>query len=62
MGSEAEREASGDLRPSLEERYASQEDYVARVQAAAAALVADRLILEEDVARVVEAAKADRIR
>ena len=58
----AEREASGDLRPSLEERYASQEDYVARVQAAAAALVADRLILEEDAARVVEAAKADHIR
>ena len=58
----AEREASGDLRPSLEERYASKEDYLAKVQAAAEALVADRLMLEEDVARVVEAAKADRIR
>src|SRR5262249_46172696 len=33
------REASGDPRPSIEERYASKEDYLRRVQQAAEALV-----------------------
>jgi hypothetical protein len=35
-----EREASGDPRPSLEERYGGRDAYVAPVRAAAAALVA----------------------
>lgn len=57
----AEREASGDARRSLEERYASADDYAAKVQAAAEALVAERLMLDEDVALVVEQAKASGI-
>lgn len=53
-----EREAAGDPRPSLEERYGSRESYIARVEAAAAALVADRLLLPADAAVYVKAAKA----
>lgn len=52
-----EREAAGDPRPSLEERYGSREAYVARVEAAAAALVAERLLLPADAAVYVKAAK-----
>jgi hypothetical protein len=43
-----EREAAGDPRPSLEERYGSREAYAATVRAAAAALVAQRLLLPSD--------------
>ncbi len=52
-----EREAAGDPRPSLEERYGDREAYVAKVEAAAAALVAERLLLPSDVAGYVEAAE-----
>jgi hypothetical protein len=52
-----EREAAGDPRPSLEERYGSREAYVDRVEAAAAALVADRLLLPADAAVYVKAAR-----
>jgi hypothetical protein len=45
----AEREAAGDPRPSIAERYASREDYLARVRAAAVALAAQRYMLGEDV-------------
>jgi hypothetical protein len=45
----AERAASGDPRPSIEERYRSREDYLARVREAARALVAERYMLPEDV-------------
>jgi hypothetical protein len=44
------RQASGDPRPSLAERYATPAAYVAAVRAAAEALVAERLLLAEDVA------------
>jgi hypothetical protein len=54
----AEREKSHDPRPSLEERYAGRDDYVAKVTAAADALVAARLLLAEDRDRYVAAAKA----
>jgi len=53
----SDREASGDPRPSLEERYANREAYVARVEAAAAALVADRLLLPADAEAYVKAAR-----
>jgi Alpha/beta hydrolase domain len=53
----AEREAAGDPRPSLDERYGSRDAYVARVEAAAAALVADRLLLAADAAVYVKAAR-----
>lgn len=54
----ADRERSGDPRPSLEERYGTRDAYVAKVKAAADALVAARLILAEDAARYVAAAAA----
>jgi Alpha/beta hydrolase domain len=54
----ADREASGDPRPSIEERYASRADYVAKVKAAADALVAERLLLPADAAAYVKAAEA----
>src|SRR5207249_1885103 len=43
------REASGDPRPSIEERYRSRDGYLERVRRAAAALVAQRFMLEEDI-------------
>jgi hypothetical protein len=55
----AEREASGDPRPSLEERYGSRQAYVAKVKAAADALVAERLLLPPDAAAYVRAAESN---
>jgi hypothetical protein len=52
-----EREAAGDPRPSLEERYGSRDTYVAKVKAAAEALVADRLLLPSDAAAYTRAAE-----
>ena len=52
----AEREAADDPRPSLAERYGTRAAYVARVEAAAAALVAERLLLPADAAAFVKAA------
>jgi hypothetical protein len=54
----AAREASGDPRRAVEERYASKDDYLAQVRAAAEDLVAQRYMLEEDVDRVVSVAAA----
>ena len=45
----AQREADGDPRPSLEDRYATREDYLEQVSAAASALVAQGYLLEEDL-------------
>ena len=57
-----EREAARDPRPSLDERYGSREAYVAKVQAAAEALVAERLLLPADADAYVKAAKeCDRL-
>ena len=53
----AERLAAGDPRPSLEERYGSHAAYVARVEAATAALVEARLLLAEDADRIRAAAR-----
>ena len=52
----ADREASGDPRLSIEERYASREDYLRQVREAAQALVEARYLLAEDVHGVVERA------
>ena len=54
----AERERTGDPRPSLEERYGSRAAYVEQVRAAAAALAAGRWLLQEDADRYVGAARA----
>ena len=55
----AAREASGDPRLSIAERYKSGADYVAKVQAVVAALLADRLILPEDAETYVERARRE---
>jgi hypothetical protein len=52
----AEREAAGDPRPSLEERYSSKEDFLTRVRAAAATLAREGYLLESDVELSVAAA------
>ena len=52
----AEREASGDPRRAIDERYASKADYLARVRTAAETLVRDRYLLAEDIGRVVAVA------
>jgi hypothetical protein len=49
----AEREHTGDPRLSLEERYPTKEVYVAAVRKAAESLVAERLLLPEDAARLI---------
>jgi hypothetical protein len=56
----AEREASGDPRPSLEERYGSHEVYIANVKIAAARAVKERFLLPEDADRLIaQAAVSD---
>ena len=52
----ADREAAGDPRASIEERYADRDDYLEKVAQAAADLVAEGYLLEEDVQEVVELA------
>jgi hypothetical protein len=53
---QAEREASGDPRCSIEERYASKEDYLRQVQQAAEALVQQGYLLAEDLPTITEQA------
>ena len=53
----AEREQSGDSRPSIEERYSSRQDYLQRVRRAASDLVRDRFVLPADVEGVVAQAE-----
>ena len=58
--SRAERHAADDPRDSLEERYGSRDAYVAKVEAAAAALIAERLLLPADAeAYAAAAARCD---
>jgi hypothetical protein len=54
----AQRQAAGDPRPSLEERYPKHADYVAKVTAAANSLVARRLLLQEDANFLINQANA----
>ena len=48
----AEREQSGDSRPSIEERYTNRQDYLQRVRRAAS-LVRQRFVLDSDVEALV---------
>jgi len=57
-----ERLATGDPRPSIEERYASKEAYVAAFRKAAGELVAQRFLLADDAARLIGEAERDGIR
>ncbi|HEX6512288.1 MAG TPA: alpha/beta hydrolase domain-containing protein, partial [Chloroflexota bacterium] len=54
----AEREAKGDPRPSIEERYPSHDAYVDGVRSCCDKLVTQRLLLEEDASLLVERARA----
>ena len=52
------RMSSSDPRPSISERYASKDDYLARVRSAADSLVIERYLLDQDVETcVAQAAK-----
>ncbi len=53
------RQAAGDPRPSIAERYANGGAYVAKVEAVVTALRADRLILAEDADRYLERARRE---
>jgi len=53
---DSERNASGDPRPSIAERYRDRDDYVAKARAAAEQLAAERYILAEDIELAVELA------
>ncbi|HYC47527.1 MAG TPA: alpha/beta hydrolase domain-containing protein [Burkholderiales bacterium] len=57
----AEREANGDARLSLEERYGSHARYVERYEAAVRKLVAERLLLPEDGTRLVAKVRSTEI-
>jgi len=57
----SERSASGDPRPSLEERYRSHQGYVDAVKAAAEKAVADRFLLRADADRLIAEATASDV-
>jgi hypothetical protein len=57
----AARQASGDPRPSLDERYSDQAGFVKAVEEAANKLVKERFLLREDADRYLEAAKASGV-
>jgi hypothetical protein len=56
-----EREASGDPRLSLEERYGTHESYVEVVKRAANRLVRDRFLLAEDAERLIAETQASDV-
>ena len=58
----AEREATGDPRPSIEERYPNREAYVAAVRKATEALVAQRTMLPADATHLIRQAQTEGIR
>jgi hypothetical protein len=57
----AERTAHGDPRPSLEERYRSHDEYVKIVSAAAATLVRERYMLQQDADSMIKQAEASDV-
>ena len=57
----AERLASGDPRPSLEERYPDSRAYVEAVATAAQGLAREHLLLDEDVERMVREAETTAV-
>jgi hypothetical protein len=57
----AEREAAGDPRLSLEERYQDHAGYVAAVRAAAAKAVAAGFLLQEDADLLIKQADASAV-
>ena len=57
----AERAATGDPRPSLEERYGSHANYSLKLEAAVKTLVKERFLLVEDAERYIKAGKEDAV-
>jgi hypothetical protein len=57
----AERTASGDPRPSLEERYGTHQAYVEAVKAAAEKAVAERFLLRVDADRLIAEAQSSDV-
>ena len=57
----AERMASGDPRPSIEERYPSHDAYVSQVKAAADKAVREHFLLQEDADRLIQQATASDV-
>lgn len=57
----AEREAKGDPRPSLEERYGSHAAYLKRYEEAVQRLVRERLLLPEDGQQYMAKARSDAV-
>ena len=57
----AERMAHGDPRPSLEERYRSHDEYVKIVSDAAATLVRERYLLQQDADAMIKQAEASDV-
>ena len=57
----AEREARGDPRLSIEERYGSHANYVKRYEEAVQRLVRDRLLLPEDAERYMTRARSSEV-
>ncbi|MEQ1774266.1 MAG: alpha/beta hydrolase domain-containing protein [Burkholderiales bacterium] len=56
------RSANSDPRPSLEERYGTHAAYVKKVAEASQKLIAARLLLKEDAARLLERANSEPVR
>ena len=54
----ADRNATGDPRPSIEERYKGEQDFLAKTEAAARELVKQRYVLERDVPHILDLARA----
>jgi hypothetical protein len=59
--SKAQRLASGDPRPSLEERYGTHDGYVKRVREAAKQLAAEGFLLADDAERLIREAEASTV-
>ena len=57
----AERERTGDIRPSIEERYRRRDDYVNRVRIAAQDLIVRGFLLPEDAAVIVQEAASSKL-
>jgi hypothetical protein len=58
---EAARKEAGDPRPSIAERYADDDAYVAAIRKEAERQVAERLLLPEDAQRSIEAARQGKL-
>jgi hypothetical protein len=57
----AERIATHNSRPSIEERYSSHEDYVNRVRSEAERMVSDHLLPPDNAAKMIQQAEDSSI-